>query len=44
MTDLLSLKYLPISQANLFTQNAKLHNLDQIIQSIAQYGFKIACK
>ena len=44
MTDLLSLKYLPISQANLFTQNAKLHNLDQIIQSIARYGFKSACK
>ena len=44
MTDLLSLKYIPISQAELFTQNAKLHNLDQIIQSIARYGFKIACK
>ena len=44
MTDLLSLKYIPISQAELFTQNAKLHNLDQIIQSIVRYGFKIACK
>lgn len=44
MTDLLSLKYIPISQAELFDNNAKLHNLDQIIQSIARYGFKSACK
>ena len=44
MTDLLSLRYIPISQAELFDNNAKLHNLDQIIQSIARYGFKIACK
>jgi hypothetical protein len=44
MTDLLSLKYIPISQAELFESNAKLHNLDQIIQSIARYGFKSACK
>jgi DNA modification methylase len=42
--DLLSLKYIPISQAELFDSNAKLHNLDQIIQSIARYGFKSACK
>lgn len=44
MTDLLSLKYIPISQAELFDNNAKLHNLDQICQSIARYGFKSACK
>lgn len=44
MTDLLSLKYIPISQAELFDNNAKLHNLDQIIESIARYGFKSACK
>ena len=44
MTDLLSLKYIPISQAELFDNNAKLHNIDQIIQSIARYGFKSACK
>ena len=42
--DLLSLRYLPISQAELFDSNAKLHNIDQIIQSIARYGFKSACK
>ena len=44
MTDLLSLRYIPISQAELFDGNAKLHNLNQIIQSIARYGFKSACK
>jgi hypothetical protein len=44
MTDLLSLRYIPISQAELFSCNAKLHNLDQIIQSITRYGFKSACK
>jgi hypothetical protein len=44
MTDLLSLKYIRISEAELFDTNAKLHNLDQIIQSIARYGFKSACK
>jgi len=44
MTDLLSLRYIPISQAELFDNNAKLHNIDQIIQSIARYGFKSACK
>ena len=44
MTDLLNLKYIPISQAELFDNNAKLHNLNQIIQSIARYGFKSACK
>lgn len=44
MTDLLSLRYIPISQAELFDNNAKLHNLDQIIQSIARYGFKSAAK
>ena len=44
MTDLLSLRYIPISQAELFDSNAKLHNIDQIIQSIARYGFKSACK
>ena len=44
MSDLLSLKYIPISQAELFDNNAKLHNIDQIIQSIARYGFKSACK
>jgi hypothetical protein len=44
MTDLLILKYIPISKAELFDNNAKLHNLDQIIQSIARYGFKSACK
>ena len=42
--DLLSLKYVPISQAELFDNNAKLHNLDQIISSIARYGFKSAAK
>ena len=41
---LLSLKYIPISQAELFDKNAKLHNLDQIMESIARYGFKSACK
>lgn len=45
MTDaLLSLRYIPISRAELFDSNAKLHNIDQIIQSIARYGFKSACK
>ncbi len=44
MPDLLTLRYIPISQAELFDNNAKLHNLDQIIQSIARYGFKSACK
>lgn len=44
MPDLLSLKYIPISQAELFDSNAKLHNLAQIIESIARYGFKSACK
>ena len=44
MTDLLSLRYLPISKAELFDNNAKLHNIDQIISSIARYGFKSACK
>ena len=44
MSDLLNLRYIPISQAELFDNNAKLHNLDQIIQSIARYGFKSACK
>jgi len=39
MEDLLSLKYIPISQAELFDSNAKLHNLDQIIESIARYTF-----
>jgi hypothetical protein len=38
MPDLLSLKYIPISQAELFDHTAKLHNLDQIIQSIARGG------
>lgn len=42
--DLLSLRYIPISQAELFEINAKLHNIDQIIESIARYGFKSACK
>lgn len=40
MTDLLTLRYLPISQAALFDGNAKLHDLDKIIQSIKKYGFK----
>ncbi|MEG4149603.1 DNA methyltransferase, partial [Microcoleus sp. Pol12B5] len=40
----LSLKYIPISQAELFDNNAKLHNLDQSIESIARYGFKSAAK
>lgn len=44
MTDLLSLRYLPISKAELFDNNAKLHNIDQIISSIARYGFKSAAK
>jgi len=44
MTDLLTLKYISISQVELFGKNAKLHNLDQIIQSIKKYGFKSACK
>lgn len=44
MSDLLELRYIPISQAELFDNNAKLHNLDQIIASIAKYGFKSACK
>ena len=44
MTDLLELRYIPISQAELFDNNAKLHNLDQIIASITKYGFKSACK
>lgn len=44
MTDLLSLRYIPISQAELFDNNAKLHNLDQIIESITRYGFKSAAK
>ena len=44
MSDLLNLRYIPISQAELFDNNAKLHNLDQIIRSIARYGFKSACK
>jgi len=44
MSDLLSLRYVAISQAELFDSNAKLHNIDQIIQSIARYGFKSACK
>src|SRR6476469_4717776 len=44
MTNLLELRYIPISQAELFDNNAKLHNLDQIIASIARYGFKSACK
>lgn len=44
MSDLLTLRYIPISQAELFDNNAKLHNLNQIIQSIARYGFKSACK
>jgi hypothetical protein len=44
MPDLLDLRYIPISQAELFDNNAKLHNLDQIIESIARYGFKSACK
>ena len=43
MTDLLELRYIPISQAELFGNNAKLHNLDQIIASITKYGFKSAC-
>ena len=44
MTDLLSLRYVPISKAELFDGNAKLHNLEQIIQSITRYGFKSAAK
>jgi hypothetical protein len=44
MSDLLRLKYIPISQAELFDSNAKLHNLDRIVESIARYGFKSACK
>lgn len=44
MHDLLNLRYIPISQAELFDNNAKLHNLDQIIESIARYGFKSAAK
>lgn len=44
MPDLLSLRYVPISKVELFDSNAKLHNLDQIIQSIARYGFKSAAK
>lgn len=44
MSDLLELRYVPISQVELFDNNAKLHNLDQIIESIAKYGFKSACK
>lgn len=44
MPDLLSLRYIPISKAELFDNNAKLHNLDQIIESITRYGFKSACK
>jgi hypothetical protein len=44
MPDLLTLKYIPISKAELFDSNAKLHNLDRIIESIARYGFKSACK
>lgn len=44
MADLLELRYIPISQAELFGNNAKLHNLDQIITSITKYGFKSATK
>ncbi|MEG5173306.1 DNA methyltransferase [Microcoleus sp. B3-D7] len=44
MPDLLDLRYIRISQAELFDNNAKLHNLDQIIESITRYGFKSACK
>lgn len=44
MSNLLTLRYLPISQAELFDSNAKLHDLDRIIESIARYGFKSACK
>ena len=44
MADLLELRYIPISQAELFGNNAKLHNLDQIISSITKYGFKSAAK
>lgn len=44
MADLLSLRYVPISKVELFDSNAKLHNLDQIIQSITRYGFKSAAK
>lgn len=42
--DLLDLRYVPLSKAELFDNNAKLHNLDQIIESIARYGFKSAAK
>lgn len=42
--NLLTLKYVPISHANLFESNAKLHNLDDLIASFKKYGFKSAAK
>lgn len=44
MADLLTLRYLPISKAELFDGNAKLHDIDKIIRSIKKYGFKSAPK
>lgn len=42
--NLLTLKYIPISEASLFETNATLHELEGIIASIKKYGFKNAPK
>jgi hypothetical protein len=44
MSDILTLKYIPLSQAHLFEDNANLHEFEMLITSFQKYGFKSACK
>ena len=44
MDSLLSLQYVPISEATLFEKNVKKHDLGKIADSLRKYGFKSAVK
>lgn len=44
MDSLLSLQYVPISEATLFEKNVKKHDLGKIADSLRKYGFKSAIK
>jgi len=44
MDSLLSLQYVPISEATLFDKNVKKHDLGKIADSLRKYGFKSAIK
>lgn len=40
MTDLLEIRYVPLSQCQLWDRNPKLHSIDDLVASIERYGFK----